>query len=81
MIELSACSGCEDDFYNGHNPYGVKECWGRKTGTMGDFLLIHIDQPPPYLHVKPQQLPSCYKLKRHVKVSPIRVDSEGYWKS
>jgi hypothetical protein len=21
------CSGCRDDFYNGHNDIGVKECW------------------------------------------------------
>ena len=21
------CSGCRDDFYNDHNPIGVKECW------------------------------------------------------
>lgn len=21
------CAGCDNDFYNGNNPYGVKECW------------------------------------------------------
>lgn len=21
------CRGCRDDFYNDHNPHGVRECW------------------------------------------------------
>lgn len=32
--KLKHCAGCRDDFYNDHNPYGVKECWGLKTARM-----------------------------------------------
>lgn len=74
------CAGCEEDFYNGHNPLGVKECWNFKTAVLKPFLLIHINQAPPYKQ-EPQMLPACYRMKRHVKASPSALDSEGYWKS
>lgn len=32
--KLAKCRGCRDDFYNGHNPMGVKKCWGLKTAKM-----------------------------------------------
>lgn len=80
MLPVQLCSGCEDDFYNGHNPYGVKECWGRKTGKVSGFVMIHIDQPPPYRNVTTEQLPDCYKRKRFVKVKPDRIGPDGYWK-
>lgn len=28
------CSGCHNDFYNGHNSQGVKECWNYKTAKV-----------------------------------------------
>ena len=30
----SMCAGCRDDFYNDHNPHGVKECWMFKQATV-----------------------------------------------
>ncbi len=30
----SMCTGCRDDFYNDHNPHGVKECWMFKQATV-----------------------------------------------
>lgn len=30
----AACSGCEDNFYNGRNPYGVTECWNFKSAKL-----------------------------------------------
>jgi hypothetical protein len=79
-IDIKHCDGCVDDFYNGHNPFGVKECWHRETAAFGKFRLIHVDQAPPYLHVKLQTIPSCYKLRRYVKVKPEALDAKGYWK-
>lgn len=43
--EKRMCQGCRDDFYNGHNPYGVKECWGFKSARVVDKVghsSIHI---------------------------------------
>ena len=28
------CCGCEDHFYNGHNPYNIPECWNLKNAKM-----------------------------------------------
>ena len=28
------CIGCRDNFYNGNNNLGVKECWGFKTAEL-----------------------------------------------
>jgi hypothetical protein len=28
------CSGCRDDFYNGQNELGVKECWSLKSAKV-----------------------------------------------
>ena len=32
--DTTRCRGCEDDFYNGRNPMGVKECWSRSTAKV-----------------------------------------------
>ena len=28
------CSGCRNDFYNGQNKFGVRECWSFKTAEV-----------------------------------------------
>jgi hypothetical protein len=28
------CIGCTENFYNGNNPYDIKECWNFKSGKM-----------------------------------------------
>lgn len=33
-MDKKYCGGCVDDFHNGHNPYGVKECWSLKTAKL-----------------------------------------------
>lgn len=81
MMDVKHCKGCEQDFYNGNNPYGVKECWSRQDAKMGQFRLIPIDLPPPYLGVKIEQLPTCYQRKRYAKVKPDALDARGYWRS
>lgn len=32
--KLPLCRGCADNFYNGHNPYGVSECWMLKDAQL-----------------------------------------------
>ncbi len=79
-IEIGDCAGCVDDFYNGNNDLGVKQCWGVKTATMVERVLIHIDQAPPYRNLKPRLMPSCYKKKRHVTVKLESIGPDGYWR-
>jgi len=76
----SDCSGCRNDFYNDHNPLGVKECWSLKDATMVKVIDIHVDQAPPYRNVEPVSHPSCYKRPRFVHVAPDSLTKEGYWK-
>lgn len=80
MIDTRHCAGCKDDFYNGHNDIGVSVCWKRATATLEPSLLIHVDREPPYLGMKPQGRPTCYKMPRHVTVKPEAIGADGYWK-
>lgn len=78
-MEKSDCSGCRNDFYNDHNPLGVKECWSFKDAKIVLAHDIHVDQPPPYKS-KPTARPSCYKASRFVRVKPENLTKDGYWK-
>ncbi len=79
-MDKSHCIGCTDDFYNGNNPLGVKECWLLAKAELAPRILIPIDLAPPYKHLKVEQLPKCYKKQRYDSVSPDRLDTRGYWK-
>ena len=68
-MDKSRCVGCRDDFYNGKNPYGVKECWSFKTAMLVMKKRVHIDQCPPW-NQKPEEVPSCYRASGFVFVSP-----------
>lgn len=81
ILDVKHCAGCQDDFYNGHNPYGIKECWMLKTAKLEPRVLIHIDQMPPYKNLKPKPMPTCYKAQRFVTVKPDAIGADGYWKS
>ena len=42
------CQDCSDDFYNGHNPMGIKECWHFRDAKVVDaefYISIHSVQP------------------------------------
>ena len=60
------CIGCENDFYNGHNPYGVKECWSLKDAKFVKRKKIPVNLRPPYDHIKLQKVLSCYRQKGYV---------------
>jgi len=34
------CIGCDDNFYNGNNPMGVKECWLFKSAKVATRYMI-----------------------------------------
>lgn len=40
------CSGCRNDFYNGDNDLGVKECWSREDAKVVTRYRIHRDTVP-----------------------------------
>jgi hypothetical protein len=61
MISLEQCSGCRDDFYNGHNSLNVKRCWNAKTGRMVTRYRIGTwtrpTEPKAFTEVR---VPSCF---------------------
>ena len=78
-MDVKHCAGCEQNFYNGNNPYGVEKCWSLDSAKIIQRIRIPIDQPPPYRQ-KPEPLPSCYEQKRVVFIKPEALDARGYWK-
>jgi hypothetical protein len=63
------CSGCRNDFYNDHNPLGVKECWSFKDAKLIKLKRVYIDQVPPWKQ-KAEIYPNCYHEPRYVFVGP-----------
>ena len=46
MAKSLSCDGCRNDFYNGNNPLGVKQCWSRKTAKAVTRYRIHMNSLP-----------------------------------
>lgn len=80
MIDVKHCAGCYNDFYNGKNQLGVQECWSRKDAKLEPRLLIPIDLRPPYTHIEPKKVPTCYKRQRYATVKPESLTKDGYWR-
>ncbi|MCK5333482.1 MAG: hypothetical protein KAJ24_03140 [Candidatus Aenigmarchaeota archaeon] len=56
------CQGCEDNFYNGNNPYGVKECMRFKDAKIVSMRAVPVSQAPPWNQPK-TKVPDCYRRK------------------
>jgi len=46
--KLAHCIGCRDNFYNGNNDIGVKECWQLKSAKLVKKKKVPMNQPPPW---------------------------------
>lgn len=64
IMDKKHCSGCEQNFYNGNNPYNVKECWHLKDAKMMTRFAISMNAPmgtkSNYYKVKKS---SCFQQK------------------
>ncbi len=71
-MDKSKCVGCRDNFYNGNNSIGVKECWMLKTAKIVSRFIIHINTPmnqkSGYIPVK---RPNCYHEDGYVNIDKI----------
>ena len=56
---LKYCVGCYENFYNGNNTIGVKECWNLKSAKLVMKKKVGIDDVPPWNHT-PIKCLSCY---------------------
>lgn len=63
------CIGCRDNFYNGNNEYGIKECWCLDDAKVVKKKFVPMDMRPPW-DIPPQKTLSCYRKKGYVAVDP-----------
>jgi len=65
-MDSSNCIGCDEDFYNGKNPYGVKECWHLKDAKLVTKYAIGVqtmqDKKENFWEVT---VPNCYRRTNH----------------
>ena len=71
MKDTKHCIGCENNFYNGNNPYGIKECWSLKTAKLIMRKQVNINQVPPWKQ-EPTKVLSCYHKKGYVFINGDR---------
>jgi hypothetical protein len=72
QMNAKHCVGCEDNFYNGNNPYDIKKCWGLETATLIGRKRVGMNDTPPW-NGPVENLPSCYKKRGYIFVSPERT--------
>jgi len=64
LMTLRQCAGCEDDFYNGKNPYGIKECWSfKKAELVVRYRIGTWTQPTESGAFTKVKVPNCYRSK------------------
>lgn len=67
--KLKMCSGCRDNFYNGNNNLGVKECWKLSSAKPVMKKMVLISQVPPWKQA-PIKVLNCYHQQGYVFVGP-----------
>ena len=68
-MDKKHCIGCNDNFYNGNNPYGIQVCWALDRAKLIMRKRVGLNDRPPWTR-KPEKLPDCYREKGYVFVSP-----------
>ncbi len=72
MKTTDACQGCEDDFYNGNNPYGIERCWSADAAEIITRHRLHINSvPTKRSNFTTLQRPNCYREKGCVHYKEI----------
>lgn len=77
---LGLCFGCHNDFYNGKNDLGVKQCWSYPSAEVVRRIRVGIMERPPYSAKRAAWTFSCHKPDGAVQVNPDNLDSKGFWK-
>ncbi len=67
MKTKQMCQGCRNDFYNGHNLLGVKECWSFERADVVEKMRVGTWQNPPYTWA-PKTTLTCYSPEGGVMI-------------
>jgi hypothetical protein len=71
--KLKHCSGCEDDFYNDHNPLGVKKCWSLENACLVMRKQVSTSQRPPWTQA-PIQVLKCFHRQGYIYIDADRTN-------
>lgn len=63
--KLKMCPDCNDDFYNGNNKMGIKECWGLDSAKLVKRQKIPVNQTPPFTQA-PIPVLNCFSQQGYV---------------
>jgi len=64
--KLELCAGCENNFYNGNNQLGVKQCWSLPKASIVHKKKISINDVPPWKTQPIVRILSCRREKGYV---------------
>lgn len=59
-MDKQHCVGCKDNYYNGNNDVGIKECWGLKTAKLKTRWRIRWNVPTFQENFTRCRVPSCF---------------------
>lgn len=82
-MDRKHCPGCRNNFYNGNNNLGIKQCWSLKDAKLVSRVPVGHWENPPYLNKKIVKVPNCWHGEgsdRTHYVDPKSITSDGYWK-
>lgn len=72
MKDTTLCAGCQNNFYNGNNDFGVKRCWSADTALVATRYTLSTNTPMWFREAyRRELLPSCYKRPGYVHLDAI----------
>ena len=74
--KLKRCVGCEQNFYNGNNPLGVKRCWNLDSAKTVWRVRVPLSQRPPW-NQAPVRVFDCRKERGNVLMEPKHRDANN----
>lgn len=79
MKDTKACIGCRNNFYNGNNTLGVKQCWNVKGAKIVKRKKIAVWAPPVdgVLPGHVVSVPNCYHETGYVFYQLTRADQSA----
>lgn len=72
------CSGCEDNFYNGNNQYGIKECSHYESAEIVPCVIATTSEPPPFSLTG--ECLNCYRKSGYAYIKNFDKISRGKYK-
>lgn len=70
--KLDMCAGCNDNFYNGNNPYNIKECWNLPKAQIVHCKKVGMNDTPPWKDQPVVTILNCRHEKGYVFVGAER---------